>query len=87
MKKGLERVVQRKVLRVSRGYQKGDCEFAVFWDLVPCGLTEGYWRFRRTCCTHVSEPWWWGQSIPLKWQCVWPRVHCFTSQKTVICFW
>ena len=42
MKKGLERVVQRKVLRVSRGYQKGDCEFAVFWDLVPCGLTEGY---------------------------------------------
>jgi hypothetical protein len=33
---------------------------------VPCGLTEGYCRFRRNCCPLVSAPWWWGQTIPLK---------------------
>jgi hypothetical protein len=29
----------------------------VFRDLVPCGLTEGYCRFRRNCCPLVSAPW------------------------------
>lgn len=37
-----------------RDERKRDAKIAVPWDLMPCGLTYGHYRFEGTCCLHLQ---------------------------------